>query len=139
MISFKKQYDPLVSLGVGQRALITKWLDEMGVENYTIKDDLTIDVDGHVYLHSKNLDKFPSYIKFGKVRGYFDCDDNQLVSLEGSPMEVGNGFYCGSNQLVSLEGSPMKVGNNFWCYNNKVQFTKEEVKNVCKVKYNIYV
>jgi hypothetical protein len=162
MINFKKSDNKLISLGVGQAALITKWLDEMGVTNYTINDDYTIDVEGSVDLYKKNLDRFPDYIKFGKVCGWFYCSNNKLVSLEGCPREVGGDFYCGynnklvnlegcpmevggnfycsySNQLVSLEGCPREVGGSFYCRNNKKQFTEEDVREVCKVKKDIYV
>jgi hypothetical protein len=118
MITFKKSDNHLVSLGVGQVSLITKWLDEMGVTNYTINDDLTIDINGDVDLSHRDLDKFPSYVKFGRVGGYFDCS---------------------SNQLVSLNGSPIKVCGNFSCSNNKEKFREEDVKRVCKVKKDIYV
>jgi hypothetical protein len=138
-MTFKKSDNSLVSLGVGQVALITKWLDEMGVTGYIINDDLTININGDVDLDSKNLEKFPSYIKFGRVGGYFSCSNNHLVSLEGCPREVGGGFYCGNNQLVSLEGSPREVGGSFSCSNNKKKFSEEEVRKVCKVKRDIYV
>ena len=154
MIKFEKRIDPLVSLGIGKKALITKWLDEMGITDYIINDDYTIDVEGYVYLDDKGLDKFPDYIKFSKVGGNFSCSDNHLVSLEGCPVSVGGDFYCSNNQLVSLEGCPVSVGGDFSCsYNqlvslegcpvsvggsfycggNKKQFNKEEVKKVCKV------
>jgi hypothetical protein len=138
-MTFKKSDNSLVSLGVGQRALITKWLDEMSVTNYTIGDDLTIDIKGNVDLSYKNLEKFPSYVHFGRVGGNFYCSYNQLVSLEGSPREVGGSFYCSSNQLVSLEGCPREVGGDFSCIDNKKKFSREEVKRVCKVKRQIYV
>jgi len=115
---FKKSDNPLVSLGIGKRALITRWLDEMGVKNYIINDDYTIDVKGSIYLDDKGLDKLPEYIKFGRV---------------------GDWFYCSKNQLVSLEGCPGSVGGSFYCRNNKKQFSVEEVKKFCKIKRNIYV
>ena len=139
---------------------IIKWLDKMGVENYIINDDLTIDVKGNINLYNRGLDKFPDYIKFGRVGGYFscynnklvslegcpvsvggsfDCSDNHLVSLEGCPSSVSGYFSCRNNQLVSLEGCPGSVGGMFDCRNNKKQFSKEEVKKVCKVKHDIYV
>ena len=161
MTNFKKSDDPLVSLGIGKIALISRWLDEMGVENYIINDDLTIDVKGNVNLYNRGLDKFPDYIKFGKVGGWFECGNNKLVSLEGCPVSVGGDFYCTNNQLVSLEGCPVSVGGSFscrnnqlvslegcpgsvgggfYCRNNKKQFSKKEVKKACKVNfYDIYV
>ena len=39
-------------------------------------------------------------IKFGVVKGDFDCRNNQLTSLEGAPQKVGGDFYCYDNNLV---------------------------------------
>jgi hypothetical protein len=136
--NFEKKSNSLDSLGVGMKAIIIKWLDEMNIFEYIINDDLTIDVEGDVDLFNKNLDRFPDYIKFGKVGGTFYCVYNQLVSLKGSPTKVGGSFYCSNNQLVSLDGSPMEVGGSFYCGNNKKQFTKEEVRKVCNVPGAIF-
>jgi hypothetical protein len=70
-----------------------KW----GIENYTINDDGSIDVQGNVDLSDMGLTKLP--IKFRNVTGYFYCSYNQLVTLEGSPQRVGGDFYCYNNQL----------------------------------------
>ncbi len=88
------------------------------IKNYTINKDHSIDVDGDVYLYRKGLTKIP--LKFRKVSGYFDCDDNSLTSLEGSPTSVGGDFYCDNNKLTSLEDSPTSVGGHFYCDNNKL-------------------
>ena len=93
---------------------IAKWLDFMEIEDYTINNDLTVDVNGYVELGEKDLAKIP--IQFGKVNGYFNCYDNNLTSLEGAPKYVGRNFYCGdNNELASLEGAPKYVGGSFWC------------------------
>jgi hypothetical protein len=118
MLLFKKSANSLVSLGVGQRALITKWLDDMCVKNYTINDDLTIDVNDVVNLGWKNLDEFPNYIKFKIVNHHFSCYGNNLTSLEGCPSEVFGYFDCELNE---------------------VKFTIDDVRKVCDVKGNIYV
>ena len=55
------------------------WLNEMEVENFTINDDLTVDVNGNVNLFGKGLTSLP--VQFGKVKGYFSCSNNQLTSL----------------------------------------------------------
>ena len=70
---------------------------------------------------------------------YFDCNSNKLTSLEGSPKEVEGNFYCYNNNLIDLKGAPETVGGDFACFENKIQFTEEDVRKVCKVKYSIYV
>jgi hypothetical protein len=89
-----------------------------GIKNYTINEDGTIDVDGDVYLYNKALNRLP--LKFGKVSGYFDCSDNKLTSLEGSPREVGFDFYCDKNKLESLEGISKYISGLINCEANKL-------------------
>jgi hypothetical protein len=152
--------DPLKNLSVGKRAQIIKWLDSFGIKNYTINDDLTIDVKGSVKLINQSLTCFPSFIKFNKVSDSFYCSgnqlnslegcpitvgsnffcrNNQLTSLEGCPTTVGGSFYCYSNQLTSLEGCPIIVGGSFSCYNNTKKFSEEDVRSLCKVEGDIFI
>jgi hypothetical protein len=93
------------------------------IKNYVVNADGTVDVNGDVYLEVPEISQIP--IKFGKVSGDFCIqwllnNRNKLTSLEGSPREVGGGFYCNNNQLVSLEGAPRKVGGDFVCFRNKL-------------------
>jgi hypothetical protein len=88
------------------------------ITNYTINDDVSIDVDGNVDLSGRGLTKLP--LKFRNVSGYFYCSDNELTSLEGCPLSVGVSFYCSDNKLTSLEGCPSSVGVDFWCFDNKL-------------------
>jgi len=152
--------DSLKNLSIGKRAHIIKWLESFDIKNYTINDDLTIDVNGDVHLYYKSLTYFPSFIKFNKVFGSFDCCNNQLTSLEGCPTTVSGyfscyfnkltslegcpktvskGFYCSNNQLTSLKGCPLRVGKAFYCFKNKKQFSEEYVRSLCKVKGDISV
>jgi hypothetical protein len=110
-----------------------------GIQNYTINEDGSIDVDGNVDLSFSNLSKLP--LKFVRVTGSFvcrfnqlttlegcpkqvggsfTCDNNKLTTLEGCPKEVGGGFYCDDNQITTLLGCPEYVRGNFWCFNNKL-------------------
>ena len=98
--------------------VIKRKCKKYGIENYTINDDGSIDVDGDVDLNRNGLTKIP--LKFRKVSGYFCCSYNQLTSLSGSPSEVGGEFYCYDNKLTSLEGSPEKVGGYFDCSDNQL-------------------
>ena len=94
---------------------IAAWLDSNEIMNYTINDDLTVDVNGVVNLTGSKFDKIP--VKFGKVTGYFSCDNcKNLTSLEGCPTSVGGSFYCSNcTSLTSLKGCPESVGGEFWC------------------------
>lgn len=150
------------NLGIGKVPLIKKWLDEHKITNYTINDDLTIDVNGGVDLREYEEKQLPDYIQFRKVTKYFYigyCP--KLESLEGCPEEVGGSFYCydcpklkslegcpkevgidfscsGCPKLESLENSPKKVGWSFYCYNCGKLFTKDDVKKVSEVKRKIF-
>ena len=101
---------------------ITYWLDHMKIINYTINDDLTVDVDGDVYISYKNLAEIP--VNFNKVHGYFDCRNNELISLEGCPNIIGKSFNCSNNRLTSLVGCPSTINGSFNCYNNYITSLK---------------
>lgn len=87
------------------------------IRNYEINDDGTINVNGGVYLRSKNLDVLP--LIFKRVNGYFTCGYNRLTSLEGSP-EVCTDFSCVGNYLKNLDGCPRFVYGNFNCAENEL-------------------
>jgi len=98
-------------------------------ENYTINTDGSIDVDEDVNLDYLRLTKLP--LKFNKINGYFDCCNNELISLEGSPVEV-NGYFdcsynnryvCGYsyNNLTSFEYAPRIIRGDFICNDNNIK------------------
>jgi len=94
-----------------------------GIGNYTINDDLSIDVNGDVELDSKNLKYLP--LKFNYIGGGFYCPYNvELKSLEGCPQTVNGDFYCYYNKLKSLEGCPQTVNGDFYCFNNNLKTLK---------------
>ena len=98
--------------------MIDKICQKYGIKNYTINDDGLIDVVGNVNLYNQGLTELP--LTFNNVSGWFDCGENFLTSLKGSPRWVGGEFYCGENRLTSLEFSPEYVGGYFNCKNNKL-------------------
>jgi hypothetical protein len=59
-------------------------------------------------------------VQFGTVSGTFDCSENMLASLQGSPSHVGKTFSCYDNSLNSLEGGPTHVGGVFNCQQNNL-------------------
>jgi hypothetical protein len=92
---------------------------KFGIENYTINEDGSIDVDGNVSLSSQGLTELP--LRFRNVTFNFWCSNNNLTSLVGSPQSVGGDFLCFNNKLTSLAGCPQNVGGDFFCYNNKLK------------------
>jgi hypothetical protein len=94
--------------------------NKLGIDNYTIENGL-VNVNGNVNIAGK-LSSITSNlpIRFGVVTGYFDISDNRLLSLEGCPEIVGDGFYCTHNMLTSLEFCPKKVEFGFYCNNNRL-------------------
>jgi len=90
---------------------VKKYPEHFGIFNYKFRPDGTLDVFENVTLWERNLTVLP--FKFGKVDGYFLCDNNYLVSLEGAPYEVGD-FYCHHNKLTSLEYAPEIVNGDFF-------------------------
>jgi hypothetical protein len=88
--------NPLFTMGVGKKELISRWLDKVGVENYFIDEDFSIDAD-YVDLENQKLGNFPEYIQFRDINGSFDCAGNDLTTLRGCPKYVGGSFECHHN------------------------------------------
>ena len=90
-------------------------------------------------LSRMNLDKLPKILKNLTIGKDFWCTDNDLTSLENSPIYVVGNFGCSHNKLISLEGAPEYVGGNFYCRGNPVRFTEAQVRAVSEVKGKIFV
>jgi hypothetical protein len=97
---------------------IKKWLDKHNIENYTIRPDGVVDVNGYVDLCHFKEGILP--VQFGKVTGKFDVSSSFLTSLKGAPEIVGGDFNCGGADITSLDGVPQYIGGYFSCYNTKV-------------------
>ncbi len=91
--------------------------EQYKIANYTINNDGSIDVDGNVSIINRKITKLP--LRFRNVTGSFDCSDNQLTTLEGSPQSVEYSFSCSGNKLTTLKGSPRTTAH-FYCSDNKL-------------------
>jgi hypothetical protein len=98
---------------------IQAWLKSMNIENYSIQDDLIVNVDGDVKIGTKNLTEIP--IQFGIINGYFSCYGNKLTSLKGGPTKVKGYFNCSGNNLKSLQYCPIEVGDCFFANSNQIE------------------
>jgi hypothetical protein len=100
---------------------IEEWLAKYNIRNYTINDDLTVDVNDNVYITHNNITELP--FKFGKVTGYFHYL-SQAPSLYNCPDYVGDYADVFSTKLTSLEGCPKYIGGNFFInYDNTFKYT----------------
>ena len=90
----------------------------------TNRYDYNGSLDKNVLSTFVSEDKEGFTINFGKITGYFNCSNLDLVSLKGAPKEVGGDFRCGSNQLTSLKGAPQIVGGGFYCNINQLTSLK---------------
>ena len=108
--------------------------EKYGIKNYTIKSDGSINVVGSVYLSHNELTKIP--IKFNKVRGYFDCSNNNIKSLKNSPKIMEGHFICSSNNITNLIHSPLYISGLFQCSNNPLKSLKGYNGSMDSLYYN---
>lgn len=97
---------------------VEEWLIGYKVTNYTINEDLTVDVNGNVNLSQMSLYYLP--LMFGVINGNFNCSSNELTSLLGCPKQVKGDFNCMKNKLTTLEHSPILVYGYYGCCYNKL-------------------
>jgi len=88
------------------------------IGDYTINDDLSIDISASLMLTDRGLEEIPLNIR--KVSGDVDISGNLFTNLKGCPKLVGGYFSCSGSKLTSLEFGPEWVEGNFYCYNNKL-------------------
>lgn len=72
-----------------------------------------IEIKGDLDFSNCGLDNIPEFLNNIIITGNFWCDNNNLISLDGCPKEIGGSFSCTNNKLTSLDGKP-EVKGNFW-------------------------
>ncbi len=88
----------------------------------------TVMLDSRSLHGSKKIKTIP--VKFGIIEGSFFCDRNALISLDGSPKEVGQTFDCHMNDLTTLTGCPEIIGSDFHCGENLLTSLVDGPKSV---------
>ena len=88
-----------------------------------------------INLTGRGLSKLPPDLPHS-ISGNFQCNDNDLISLEGCPSQVGDYFCCHENKLTSLEGCPSQVGSDFWCRENKLTSLHNVHKHISNIGGN---
>ena len=65
---------------------------------------------------------------------YFNCSDNKLKNLKGSPQKVNGDFRCNKNELTSFESTTEQIGNCFYCHDNpapSLDGMPQKVHSIC--------
>lgn len=117
---FESQVEPQQHPGFPKsREEIKKICDRYSIYNYTINEDLSIDVNNNsVNLSYNKLSFLP--LKFNEVEYNFSCNECGLLSLEGSPNKVGHEFIVNDNKLTNLKYRPEHIGTRFFCRKNEI-------------------
>ena len=135
---------------------IKKSISKFILNNYDLNGDINIsdspnnngkyvvDCDGGVHINiagGKNKSLTNGMFVWGVIKGCFDCNDSQIISLEGAPEKTEDYFDCSyCFHLKTLKGAPKKVGERFICSGSKKQFTEEDVMKSVDVNRNkIYI
>lgn len=112
---------------------------EYTILNYTINDDMSIDVNGNVsFWSNKKFKKLP--LKFNHVEGDFRLTDNELETLEGFPKYIKGNINISFNNLKSLKGLPDIINNGLNCKYNLIDSfdnSPKKIKNYLDISGNM--
>ena len=82
-----------------------------GIKNYTINDDLSVDVNNNVVFVNRSFSKIP--IKFNEVMGCFYCIDTNLNTFTNMPKKIeGLSFTYGVSFLsfnILINDNPIDI------------------------------
>ena len=85
--------------------------EAIAMDEYVINDDLSIDVMGKVVIRAADFIPF----NFRYVSGDFRCNHTRIISLKGSPIEIGGSFNCSDTNIFTLEHGPRAVMEAYDC------------------------
>ena len=90
---------------------IHKLCDLYNIQDYTINNDMSIDVDNDVIISELELVYIP--LKFNKVSGDFNCSNNNLITLKNTPTIIGEDFDCYDNKIRTFKYFPKEIYSGF--------------------------
>jgi hypothetical protein len=110
----RKEVDAITKIGIACR--------EYNVYEYTLNDDMSLDVDGDVYIFNAGLTKMP--FKLNTVGGSLLLYNNSLINMDGLPKTVNSTFNISRNKLDSMVGGPISVGESYHINGNNIRSFK---------------
>ncbi len=119
-LNFERGVDPKHSMKIGKKALIIKWFSDLGIDEsrYEILPDLSIKVNGSLYLNNTPITSLPDNLTVGgslylrntqitslpdnlSVGGNLDLSNTPITSLPDN-LTVGGSLYLSNTQITSL-------------------------------------
>jgi len=108
---FERGQDPKSSMGIGKRALIKKWFDDLDIspDEYTIDDKLNIFLGGSLYLSNTKITSLPDNLS---VERSLDLENSQITSLPDN-LSVGGYLDLANTKITSLPDN-LSVGGEIY-------------------------
>lgn len=110
------------------KAEVEEFLEKSSIFNYTINDDLSVNVNQNVNIIWENIKLIP--IEFRIIEGNVVLSGNKLQSLKGLPREIYGVLDISNNQLRTLEGCPEIIHGDFDvsdCFLKSLEFGPKQV------------
>ena len=110
------------------KAEVEEFLEKSSIFNYSINDDLSVNVNQNVNIIWENIKLIP--IEFRSIEGNVVLSGNKLQSLKGLPKEIYGVLDISNNQLRTLEGCPEIVHGDFDvsdCFLKSLEFGPKKV------------
>ena len=99
------------------------WLEYYRVKNYQLVPDdrygCLVNAYGFVDLQGLSLTDIP--VKFGEVKGFFNCAHNQLTNLDFCPDVLHGNLYIVNNKIDSLRSCPRVINGTFYADKNNLK------------------
>ena len=98
--TFERGRSVKVTLGLGKRALIKKWFDDLGKssDKYVINDDLSIDYNSWLNLENTKITKLPNNLT---VNGYLNLTNTNITELPDN-LNVHGSLYLENTNITEL-------------------------------------
>ena len=129
--TFERGRSVKVTLGLGKRALIKKWFDDLGISSneYVINDDFSIDYKSDLYLANTKITELPDNLT---VNGYLYLTNTNITKLPDN-LTVKGSLDLENTNISELPDN-LKVKDDIWISKDmKLTYVPEHLKNKIKI------
>jgi Leucine-rich repeat (LRR) protein len=115
---FQRGLDPKSAMGIGSRALIKKWFDNLNIppEDYVINPDLSIDYESYLDLSNTPITSLPDNLT---VDGDLDLSNTKITNLPDN-LRVNGGLYLSNTKITNLPDN-LKVEGDLYIHKTNLK------------------